>query len=144
MPTNAGSVGVDYSFGYFDANLNALIDLGSVQDVKISAQKKDLKNEPYNGPPSFDYAPDGYKLTFRLVRTKAGLEDLMIQREANFNAGGINKSGYLNETINNADGTVSRYQYTGFVFFMGERGDISRDKLVMQSCEGMASSKKPI
>lgn len=144
MPSAAGNLGVDYSFGYFDTNGNTLIDLGSVQDVKETALKHDLKNMPYNSPPVYDFAYDGYKFSFRIARYNAGLENLLILREQFFNQGAVMKPGYLNKTVNNYDGTISRYQYTNFVFFMTERGDVSRDKIVMQSCEGFASTIKPI
>lgn len=144
MPSNAGSIGSDYSLGYFDANSNSLINLGDVQNVKIQAQKHDLKNMPYNGPPKYDFMPDGHKISFSIVRTSSLLEDIAVAREAKMNAGGFNYSGYLNETITNPDGSVSRYQYTGFVFFLTDHGEISRDKLVMLSGEGMASQKVQI
>ena len=141
MPSNAGSVGVDYSLGYFDSNQNALVNLGDVQSVKITQNKHDIKNAPYNGPPKYDFIPDGYKITFSIARTSSLLEDLAVTREANFNAGGFNYAGYLNETITNPDGSISRYQYTKFVFFLTDHGDISREKLVMLQGEGMASTK---
>lgn len=141
MPSNAGSVGVDYSLGYFDSNQNALVPLGDVQSVKIQAQKHDIKNMPYNAPPKYDFIPDGYKITFTITRTSALMENLAVAREANFNNGGFNVGGYLNETITNPDGSISRYQYTGFVFFLTDHGDISREKLVQLQGEGMASTK---
>jgi hypothetical protein len=49
--------------------------------------------------------------------------------------------GYLNETITNPDGTLSRYQYQNFVVFMTDIGDISRERVVSQRMEGMASVK---
>ena len=144
MPSAAGNLGVDYSFGYFDANSNALVNLGSVQDVNETALKHDLKNMPYNAPPVYDYAFDGYKFTFRIARYNSTLEDLLILRERFFNQGAVLKPGYLNKTVNNADGTISRYQYTNFVFFMTDRGNISRDRIVLQNCEGFASTVGPI
>lgn len=144
MPTNAGLVGVDFSFGYYDQNTGALVDLGDVQSVKIVAQKHDIANRPYNGVPKFDFVPDGYKINFSITRTVSALEDLAVQREANFNAGAGNSAGYLSETITNTDGSVSRYQYTGFVFFLTDHGDISREKTVTIAGEGMASAKRSI
>lgn len=141
MPSNAGSLGVDYSLGYFDANNNQLVDLGDVQNVKIQAQKHDIKNAPYNAPSKYDFVPDGHKISFTIARTSSLLEDLAVAREANFNSGGFNYAGYLNETVTNPDGSVSRYQYTGFVFFLTDHGDLSREKLVMLQGEGMASTK---
>ncbi len=139
MPTFAGNVGTDYTFGYFDANSNSLIDMGDIQDVKILAQKHDLANRPYNNVPKFDFAPDGFRITFSLIRNVSLLEDIAIVREANFNAGGINRSGYLNKIVKNLDGSISRFQYYGFVFFLTDRADISREKLVTQKGEGFAS-----
>lgn len=144
MATNAGNTGKDYSFGFYDGNTGAIVDLGDVQSVKVQAQKHDLKNMPYNGPPKYDYVPDGYKLSFTITRTVSALEDLMVTREANFNAGLPSLPGYLSETVNNTDGSVSRYQYTGFVFFLTDHGDVSRDKTVTVTCEGMASTKVQI
>ena len=140
MPSNAGNVGSDFTFGYFDANLRQLIDLGDVQDVKITWSKHDLKNMPYNGNPKFGFKSDGFKITFKIIRNNSSLEDILKAREANFDSGGFSRAGYLNETIKNGDGTVSRNQYTGFVFWMTDMADISRDKLVTQSCEGFAST----
>ena len=69
MPTNAGSTGVDYSFGYFDANTNSLVPLGDIQSVRITAQKHNLKNAPYNRPPKYDFVPDGFHIQFTITRT---------------------------------------------------------------------------
>lgn len=144
MPTSNMNVGPDYSFGYYDANSGQLVDLGDVQQVQRAAQKHDLASRPYNGPPRFGYAYDGHSFTFTITRTKATLDDLMVTREANFNSGGIDQPGYLNETVNNPDGTISRYQYTGFVFFMNDPGDVARDTVVTVKCEGRASQKVKI
>jgi hypothetical protein len=141
MPSNAGSVGVDYNFSLYNGNTGFLQDLGDVQSVRVTQQKHDISNRPYNRPPRFDFIPDGYRVAFSITRTVSALEDLAVQNEANFNAGLGNKAGYLNETITNTDGTVSRYQYQGFVFFLTDHGDVSREKTVTVTGEGMASQK---
>lgn len=144
MPTNAGNVGKDYSFGYYDGTTGSVVDLGDVQNVKIIAQKHDLKNMPYNGAPKFDYVPDGHKITFSITRTVSTLEDLAVARETAFNNGLRSQPGYLSETVNNTDGSTSRYQYTSFVFFLTDHGEVSRDKLVTIAAEGWASTKVQI
>jgi hypothetical protein len=50
-------------------------------------------------------------------------------------------AGYLNETITEADGSTSRYQYTGFVFWINDLGDITRETNIKLQAEGMASTK---
>ena len=141
MPTNGMNVGVDYSITYYDANAGQLVNLGDVQNVTITAQKHDIASRPYNNVPRFGYIPDGFKISFTITRAVSTLEDLMVLYSKNFNAGNVLSPGYLNETIGNADGTVSRYQYTNFVVFLDDHGDISREKVVTLKLEGMASDK---
>lgn len=144
MPVNGMNVGVDYSITYYDSASGALINLGDVQNVRITGQKHDISSKPYNQVPRFGYVPDGFKVDFTITRNGSVLEDLMVTFSSNFNAGNVMGAGYLNETINNADGSVSRYQYTNFVVFLTDHGDISREKTVTIKLEGMASDKVKI
>lgn len=144
MPVNGMTVGRDYSLAYYDQNSGTIVDLGDVQNVKISAQKHDIKSMPYNDVPKFGYIPDGYKISFTIARTNSKLEDFQLAASQRFNSGNIVKPGFLNETVTNPDGTVSRYQYTGFVFFVTDLGEVSREQVVKMQAEGMASDKKQI
>jgi len=144
LPVNGMNVGVDYSITYYDSVSGGLINLGDVQDVKISALKHDIKSAPYNQVPRYGYIPDGFKVDFTITRNGSILEDLMVAFSASFNAGNVSGAGYLNETIINADGSVSRYQYTNFVVFLTDHGHISREKTVTITLEGMASDKLKI
>lgn len=141
MPINGMNVGVDYSITYFESVSGGLVTLGDVQNVKITAMKHDIKSMPYNQVPRFGYIPDGYKVDFTIVRTGSVLEQLFATLAANFNSGSVITPGFLNETINNPDGTVSRWQFTNFVVFLTDHGDISREKVVSLKMEGMASDK---
>src|ERR1700720_3262402 len=118
MPTNGMNVGVDYTITYYESVSGGLVNLGDVQDVKIAAQHHMIKSAPYNQVPRFAYIPDGFKIDFTITRNGSILEDLMVLNSANFNAGNVQSPGYLNETINNADGSISRYQYPNFVVFL--------------------------
>jgi len=141
MPINGMNVGVDYSLSYFESSSGTLIDIGDVQSVKITGQKHDIKSAPYNQVPRFGYVPDGYKIDFTITRTGSVLELLMTTFSSRFNAGSIITPGFLNESIVNPDGTVSRFQYTNFVVFLSDHGDISREKVVSMRLEGMSSDK---
>lgn len=138
------NTGVDYALFYFDGASGALVDLGDVQNVDIKALKHNIKSQPYNRQPRYGYVPDGFQIDFTITRTGSALENFMVASAANFNAGGIQKPGYLQETINNPDGTISRYQYTEMVIFLDDHGTISRDKPVTLKLEGMASDKVQI
>ncbi|MCJ2084603.1 hypothetical protein MKK88_01150 [Methylobacterium sp. E-005] len=141
MPVNNMNVGKDYSLVFYDSNSGQVLDLGDVQSFRISAVKHDIKSMPYNGPPRFGYIPDGYRFSFTITRVGSALENFQLAQTAAFEAGQHVTSGYLNETVYNPDGTTSRYQYTGFVFWVGDIGDVSRDQNVKLSAEGMASQK---
>jgi hypothetical protein len=144
MPVNGMNIGADYSITYYESVSGGLINLGDVQDVKIAALKHDIKSSPYNQLPRYGYIDDGFKIDFTITRNSSTLEDLAVLNSANLNAGLVQGAGYLNETINNADGSVSRYQYTNFVVFLTDHGDISREKTVSIKLEGMASAKVKI
>jgi hypothetical protein len=144
MPINGMNVGTDYSLSYFDGGSGLLVSIGDVQSVKITALKHEIKSMPYNKVPRFAYIPDGFKIDFSIVRTSSILEDLAVGFSANFNAGKVISPGFLNQSINNPDSTISRYQYTNFVIFLDDHGDISREKNVMLRLSGMASDKVPL
>lgn len=144
MPVNGMNVGVDYSFGYYDGNTGVIVDLGDVQDIRITANRHDIKTMPYNDDPRFGFVPDGFKIDFTITRSSSDLEDLMVTFNNNFSAGKVIRPGYLNESVNNPDGSISRYQYTNFVVFLTDHGDISREKVVTLRLEGWASRKVSI
>jgi len=144
MPVNGMNVGVDYSIMFYDGTSGQLVTINDIQDVQITALNHQLKNSPYNTVPIHGYVPDGYRVEFSIVRTGSVLEDYMVAFSKNFNNGVVQNPGYLNESIINPDGSVSRYQYTNFVVFLTDHGQISRDKVVTLKLEGMASDKVAI
>src|SRR5450631_3930559 len=144
MPSNGLNTGVDFSFGLFDANTSSTLNLGDVQSVKETAQKHDISSRPYNAVPKFAYIPDGYSGSMTVVRTGSQMEKLQITLANNFNNGVAILAGYLNKIVVDPNGTVSKFQYTGVVFFMGEIGDVSREKTVTQTITWMASDKQQL
>jgi hypothetical protein len=141
MPVNAMNVGADYLFQYYDGMTGLLVSMGDIQNIHITAQKHDIATRPYNNFPRFGYVPDGYKIDFTITRSVSTLENLMVTFDQQFQAGQVINPGFLNETINNADNTVTRYQYVNCVMFLTDHGDISREKVVTIKFEGMASNK---
>lgn len=141
MSVNNMSTGQDYAVFFFDGNTGNLVSLGDVQDVHVHSMTHLIKTSPYNNPSRYGYIYDGYKVDFTITRSGAELEDFFVAAEANFNAGALQKPGVLQETVTNPDGTISRYQYTNFVIYMPDRGQISKDKPVTMTVEGHASQK---
>ena len=144
MPVNGMNTGVDYSLMFFDGTSGSIVDLGDVQDVRITAMKHDIKSMPYNDVPRYGYVPDGYKIEFTITRTGSVIEDFMVAAARSFNQGNVQKPGFLNQSVTNPDGSVRRYQYTQVVIFLTDHGSISRDKTVTLKLEGFASDKRQI
>ncbi|NPU23938.1 hypothetical protein [Bradyrhizobium denitrificans] len=138
------NTGTDYTLSFYDGGSGLLVPLGDVQNVKITALKHSIKSQPFNRPPRYGFVPDGYKIDFQITRTGSELTDFLVAVEQNFNEGRVLRPGYFNETINNPNGSLSRYQYTEFVIFLDDHGNIQRDAPVTLTLEGMASSKVPI
>ena len=141
MPSNGMNVGVDYSFAYYDGNKGGLVDMGDVQTVRITHQKHDIVSRPYNNWPRFGFVPDGFSIDFTITRNKSEWEDWQAAYDAAFQNSQLIAPGYLNETVHNPDGTVSRYQYQNLVAFVTDHGDIARERLVTLRVHAMASSK---
>jgi hypothetical protein len=144
MTINNMTVGRDYAFGYYDANTGGMIDLGSVQVVGVTQPKHDIENRPYNDDPTFGYIGDGYRFTFTITRTSSVLEEFVLAMQERFRSGQAIQPGYLTETVANNDGSVNRYIYDKFVFWVNDLGSIQRETVVKITCEGKASRKRKI
>ena len=144
MPTNGMNTGTDYSISFYDGTSGALVNLGDVQKVNVTAMKHTIKSSPFNKSPRYAFVNDGYKVDFTITRTGSQLEDFAVLSAANFNNGQVQSPGFLNQTTTNPDGSISKYQYTNFVVFLDDHGDISRDAAVTLKMEGYASDKVPL
>lgn len=144
MAVSAMSVGRDYSIVFYDRNTGDTVELGDVQSVRITHRKSDIESQPYNDEPRFGFIPGGYDISFDIVRVNAQLENFHLGLVDDFYAGRHVRDGFLNETVRNPNGSVERYQYTRFVFFISDPADISREKNVTMRAEGRASRKRRI
>lgn len=138
------NTGTDYALFYYDGATGQLVNLGDVQVIDIKAVHKTIKNEPYNQSPAYAYVPDGYQIEFSITRTGPDLENFFAAAEASFNAGAVQKPGYLQSQVTNPDGSISRFQYQRMVIFLTDHGSIARDRPVTLKLEGYASTKVPI
>jgi hypothetical protein len=133
------NTGADYSFTFYDGDTNAIVTIPDIEHVSIKAEHHELARHPYNDDPSFDYQDAGFSISFEVTRSGSNLELASVKRGAAIRQGKVRKPGYLNKTIKEADGTVTRLQYQGFVFALEDHGDVSRDKVVKLRIKGKAS-----
>lgn len=99
------------------------------------------RSKPINGPPLSIPIPDGHEGTFELDRTNNVVEAFYARLEAGYYAGrGIAPSA-ISETIVNADGSVTTYQYKGVMFFLEDSGRKQADDVIKIRVGWEASQK---
>lgn len=141
MAVNGMSVGKDYQLTFYDPNTGGLVDFGDIQRFRAEGKHHDIKSMPYNDDPLYGYIPDGYSGSFECTRKNPKLERLQIALNQAFSSGQNILAGYITESVHEADGTTTRYQYTKAVFKITEICDVSREKTVPQRVDFMASNK---
>jgi hypothetical protein len=139
MPANDFTVGRDVSLVINGPN--GQITLNGITDFSAKPMTTSLKSKPLNGIPQFAYIPDGWELSFKLDRLDRSVDDLWAAFEAGYYNGDNQPAGTVNESIQEKNGAISKWRYTGFVMKLDNPGDFSGDKKVEQSLSGMASQK---
>ena len=86
-------------------------------------------------------APTGWDLTFGLDRSSSVVDDFFVQQEAGYYAGQNTLTGSISETIQEANGSVSQYRYTGVILALDDAGKFTGDAKVSQSISAFASQK---
>lgn len=141
MAQNGLSVGPDYAFGLYDGTSAQILVMDDVQSVKVTKHNTSIASKPYNSRPRFAHVADGYSGSFALMRTSPILDKLEVLRDAGIYNGNVMPPSFLNETINNPDGTVSKFQYTNVDWYVTEMADVSKDKAVTRTVEFHASDR---
>jgi hypothetical protein len=86
-------------------------------------------------------APTGWDLTFGLDRSSSVVDDFFAQQEAGYYAGQNTLTGSISETIQEANGSVSQYRYTGVILALDDAGKFTGDAKVSQTISAFASQK---
>lgn len=86
-------------------------------------------------------APTGWDLTFTLDRSSSVVDDFFAQQEAGYYAGQNTLTGSISETIQEANGSVSQYRYTGVILALDDAGKFSGDAKVSQTISAFASQR---
>jgi hypothetical protein len=100
-----------------------------------------IHSKPLNGPPIEGYIPDGWDLTLKIDRLDTSADDFWAVYEAAYYAGQNQLAGVIYETISEASGSVSEWQYNGVVIKLDDAGQYSGDKKVEQTFSGFATTR---
>jgi hypothetical protein len=138
MPTNNFTTGKD-------VQLVIQLPTGPLQlsltDFSTKPKTTTIESKKLDGTKQHAYIPDGWELTFKIDRMDTTADDFWNVYEANYYAGVNQLSGIIYETIREADGSVSEWQFNGVVIKLDSAGDFSGDKKVEQTFSGMATQR---
>jgi len=139
MPINGYTVGRDIAvtISTSSGNLNpaGLTSFKSKQDV---TQKKVKLLTGVTDNLTF---PDGWSGTFMYSRMDSSIDDYIAAFEANYFAGVNSDSVNITQTVQEANGSVTQWQYTGVTLVLDDAGNAEGDTEIVQSLAFVAQRK---
>jgi hypothetical protein len=138
MPTNNFTTGKDVQLVIQTQNGPLQLSL-----TKFSAKPKSttIESKQLDGTKIHAYIPDGWELSFEIDRMDTTADDFWNVYESDYYAGVNQLSGVIYETIKEASGNISEWQFNGVVIKLDNAGDFAGDKKVEQSFSGMATQR---
>ena len=140
MPINGQSLGKDISFTVVTQNGGTLA-LNGKTDYDIKPMTTDLKHKDLDGTTTYAYVPDGWQISIKLERRDPAVDNYFAQLEAAYYAGANLVPGTILETIQESDGSVSQFRYTGVVLKYDDAGNWKSDGYIAISLTGMATRR---
>jgi hypothetical protein len=139
MPMNSFSVGRDITLAI--TTPGGQLSLGTVTKFSSKQDTTSSKLKLLDGRIFHQRFPDGWSGSMEIERTDSTLDDYMAQVEANYFAGMNETPCSITEIIQEPDGSVSEYQYTGVIFSLSNAGDWVGDTTIKQSLNWVASRR---
>jgi hypothetical protein len=138
MPLNNFTVGKDIQLVI--QTQNGPLQL-ALTDFGYKTRATTIHSKQLDGTAIEAYIPDGWDLSFKIDRMDTTADDFWATYEAAYYAGVNQLSGVIYETINEASGNISEWQFNGVVIKLDSGGDFSGDKKVEQTFSGFATQR---
>jgi hypothetical protein len=138
MPTNNFTTGKDLQLVI--QTQQGPLQLG-LTDFSAKPKTTTIESKKLDGIKNHAYIPDGWELSFKIDRMDTTADDFWAIYEANYYAGVNQLSGIIYQTLKEADGSVSQWQFNGVVIKLDNAGDYAGDKKVEQPFSGMATQR---
>lgn len=121
------TVGRDNQF-VFVFPLVGVLQPKNIVAIDIRPLDKDLVSHGIDGVARFGTVPAGYEGTVTIDRASRDLGDFWAAVEANYYAGNQVLPGYIEQYINEADGSVSQYRYEQCSMRISDFGSVQGDQ----------------
>lgn len=143
-PNNSFNIGRDGAqITIFDSTAGQVTFNGAIS-FDSKARTKELESETINGTTIFRNVPNGHEGSFEFDRQDSSVEAYFAMLEANFYAGMPTPTAVITQTINELDGTVTQFQYTGCVLKLNDAGSWKGLDKVQPKVGWRASKKIPL
>jgi hypothetical protein len=139
MPLNGFTIGRDLSVNI--QTPNGPLNLALVTKFTAKPDITDVKVKGLDGRTRHLRFPDGWSGSFEVERQDSTLDDYFASEEANFYAGLDLAPSTITETITEASGVVSQYQFVGVIFKLEDAGDFAGDATVKQKLSFVAEQR---
>ncbi|MDB5965528.1 MAG: hypothetical protein JWQ72_2028 [Polaromonas sp.] len=141
MPMNGQSVGRDYSVDILTSRGVLAISAAAITEFDSQPATTNTSSKGLDGITRYAVFPDGWKGSFTIDRMSGALDAFWAQIEADFYAGVNTQGGTITETIQEPDGSISQYRYTGVAFDLKDTGKKVANQLVKQKLDFMAARR---
>lgn len=91
---------------------------------------KSIESKGLDGIDRYEDLPSGWNGTISLDRSNSAVDDFFAQKEANFYTGLSSTTVTITETIQETNGGVSQYRYTGVALTLQDAGSKTGDNKV--------------
>lgn len=141
MPMNGQTVGRDVSLDLYTSKGILAIPAAAITKFDTTPVTTSTASKGLDAVTRYAVFPDGWKGSMDIDRMNGNLDTYWSQVEADF-YGGVNQlPGTITETIQEPDGSVSQYRYTGVMFDFKDAGSKVANQLVKQKLDFMAARR---
>lgn len=135
--TNQFNIGRDSQLTIMSAT--GPLSFNIITDFDSKPQIKQIESDGIDGTMRFRNLPMGHTGSFKLDRADSNVTDYFAQQEANFFAGLNPDTVTITQTITEASGAITQYQYTGVTLALEDAGNWKGLEKITQSIAFRAS-----
>ena len=136
MPAAGYTVGLDIKLVLVDQNTGAVLSWPVLSSADFKQMTKALEWKPLNGNIAFAELPGGWEVSFEVERTDGSVMDYFVISEAAYLSGGPASQFYLQQTVNNPDGSATQYRYINGAMKLSNAGAFKMDDKVSLKIDG--------
>jgi hypothetical protein len=141
MPMNSQTVGRDVSLDLFTSKGILAISASAITKFDTTPVTTNTTSKGLDGVTRYGVFPDGWKGSIEVDRMNGNLDAYWAQIESDFYNGANTLPGTITETIQEPDGSISQFRYTGVMFDFKDAGTKVANQLVKQKLDFMAARR---